>query len=109
MPSKPSEIKKATIHTYWDSKEGLICPLCFSQLLHEFNNGGRRIITLKGSVWVVTNSYSCTNPKCEMHGAFLAVYHSAMQRKRFSLEVWTKVIQHHFKNHINYPIIVELM
>ncbi len=22
MPAKPSEIKKATIHTYWDSKEG---------------------------------------------------------------------------------------
>ncbi len=109
MPAKPSDIKKATIHTYWDSKEGLICPLCSSQLQHEFNNGGRKIITLKGPVWVMTNYYSCTNLKCEMHGAFPAAYHSAMQRKRFSLEVWAKVIQHHFKHHINYSTIVELM
>ena len=109
MPAKPSEIKKATIHTYWDSKEGLICPLCSSQLQHEFNNGGRKIITLKGPVWVVTNYYSCVNPKCEMHEAFPAAYHSAMQRKRFSLEVWAKVIQHHFKHHLNYSTTVELM
>ncbi|MHA1468685.1 MAG: hypothetical protein ACTSP6_11500, partial [Promethearchaeota archaeon] len=109
MPAKPSEIKKATIHTYWDSKEGLICPLCSSQLQHEFNNGGRRVITLKGSVWVVTNYYSCINPKCEMHEAFPAAYSSAMQRKRFSLEVWAKVIQHHFKHHLNYSTTVELM
>jgi hypothetical protein len=109
MPAKPSEIKKATIHTYWDSKEGLICPLCSSQLQHEFNNGGRKIVTLKGPVWVVTNYYSCANPKCEMHEAFPAAYHSAMQRKRFSLEVWAKVIQHHFKHHLNYSTTVELM
>jgi hypothetical protein len=109
MPAKPSEIKKATIHTYWDSKEGLICPLCSSQLQHEFNNGGRKIVTLKGPVWVVTNYYSCANPKCEMHESFPAAYHSAMQRKRFSLEVWAKVIQHHFKHHLNYSTTVELM
>jgi hypothetical protein len=109
MPAKPSEIKKATIHTYWDSKEGLICPLCSSQLQHEFNNGGRKIITLKGPVWVVTNYYSCVNPECEMHESFPAAYHSAMQRKRFSLEVWAKVIQHHFKHHLNYSTTVELM
>lgn len=109
MPAKPSEIKKPTIHTYWDSKEGLVCPLCSSQLQHEFNNGGRTVITLKGPVWVVTNYYSCTNPKCEMHNAFPAAYHSAMQRKRFSLDVWAKVIQHHFKHHLNYSTISELM
>jgi len=109
MPAKPSEIKKATIHTYWDSKEGLNCPLCSSQLQHEFNNGGRKVITLKGPVWVVTNYYRCINPKCEMHEAFPAAYHSAMQRKQFSLEVWAKVIQHHFKHHLNYSIIAELM
>ena len=109
MPAKPSEIKKATIYTYWDSKEGLICPLCSSPLQHEFNNGGRKVITLKGPVWVVTNYYSCSNPACEMHEAFPAAYHSTMLRKRFSLDVWAKVIQHHFKHHLNYSTIAELM
>ena len=109
MPAKPSEIKKATIYTYWDSKEGLICPLCSSLLRHEFNNGGRKTITLKGPIWVVTNYYSCTNPVCDMHKAFPAAYHSTMQRKQFSLDVWAKVIQHHFKHHLNYSTIVELM
>lgn len=109
MPAKPNDIHAVTIHTYWDSSEGLVCPLCSSRLQHEFNNGGRRIETLKGPLWVVTNYYSCTNRTCEMHKSFPAVYPSAMQRKRFALDVWAKVIQHHFKHHLNYSLIVELM
>jgi len=109
MPAKPSDIENATIYTYWDSRNGFTCPLCSSPLKHEFNNGGRRVITLKGDLWVVTNYYSCTNSKCEMHEAFPAAYNSTMLRKRFSLNVWAKVIQHHFKYHINYSTIVGLM
>lgn len=109
MPIKPSDIKNATIYTYWDSRDEFICPLCSSPLRHEFNNGGRRVITLKGELWVVTNYYSCTNSKCEMHKAFPAAYNSTMVRKRFSLNVWAKVIQHHFKYHLNYSTIVGLM
>ena len=109
MPAKPNDIHAATRYTYWDSTEGFTCPLCFSSLQHEFNNGGRRIETLKGSLWVITNYYSCTNRDCEMHEAFPAVYPSTIKRKRFSLDVWAKVIQHHFKHHLNYSLIVELM
>ena len=109
MPAKPSDIQKSTIYTYWESQDGFICPLCSSPLKHEFNNGGRRIVTLKGNLWVVTNYYSCTNSECEMQEAFPAAYHSAMLRKRFSLEVWAKIIQHHFKYHLNYSTIVGLM
>ncbi|KKM76592.1 hypothetical protein LCGC14_1378590 [marine sediment metagenome] len=109
MPAKPTEIKAPTIYTYWDSNEGFTCPLCSSKLHHEFNDGGRKVITMKGSLWVVTNYYSCTNSECEMHEAFPAAYHSTLLRKQFSLDVWAKVIQHHFKHHINYSTIVELM
>ena len=109
MPSKPNDILSATIYTYWNYGDGLTCPLCFSKLKHEFNNGGRRVETLKGAIWVITNYYSCTNPDCEMHDAFPAVYPSCLRRKRFSLDVWAKVIQHHFKHHLNYSLISELM
>ena len=109
MPTKPNDIHAATRYTYWDSTEDLTCPLCSSKLQHEFNNGGRRIETLKGSLWVITNYYSCTNRECEMHEAFPAVYPSAIRRKRFALDVWAKVIQHYFKHHLNYSLIVELM
>ena len=44
-----------------------------------------------------------------MHDAFPAVYPSVLQRKRFNLDIWAKVIQHHFKHHLNYSLIVELM
>jgi len=44
-----------------------------------------------------------------MHDAFPAVYPSCLRRKRFSLDVWAKVIQHHFKHHLNYSLISELM
>ena len=67
MPAKPNDIHAATRYTYWDSTEGFTCPLCSSSLQHEFNNGRRRIETLKGSLWVVTNYYSCINRDCEMH------------------------------------------
>lgn len=109
MPAKPSEIISPTIYTYWDSNEGFICPLCSSTLHHEFNDGGRKVTTMKGPLWVVTNYYSCMNSECEMYDAFPAAYHSAILRKQFSLDVWAKVIQHHFKHHINYSTIVELM
>jgi len=109
MPAKPNDIHAATRYTYWDSTEGFTCPLCSSSLQHEFNNGGRRVETIKGSLWVITNYYSCINRDCEMHGAFPAVYPSTIKRKRFALDVWAKVIQHHFKHHINYSLIVELM
>jgi len=109
MPAKPSDIQKATVYTYWDYQDGFICPLCSSPLKHEFNNGGRKVMTLKGALWVITNYYSCTNSNCEMHEAFPAAYHSAMLRKRFGLNIWAKVIQHYFKHHINYSTIVELM
>ncbi len=109
MPAKPNDIHAATRYTYWDSTEGFICPLCSSSLRHEFNNGGRRVETIKGSLWVITNYYSCINRECEMHEAFPAIYPSAIQRKRFALDVWAKVIQHYFKHHLNYSLIVELM
>ena len=106
MPAKPSEIIFPPIYTYWDSTEGFTCPLCSSKLRHEFNDGGRKVITMKGSLWVVTNYYSCSNSECEMHEDFPAAYHSTLLRKQFSLDVWAKVIQHHFKHYINYSTIV---
>ncbi len=109
MPAKPNDIQAATRYTYWDSTEDFTCPLCSSSLHHEFNNGGRRVETLKGSLWIITNYYSCTNRDCEMHEAFPAVYPSTIKRKRFALDVWAKVIQHYFKHHLNYSLIVELM
>jgi len=109
MPAKPIEIRSSTIYTYWDFNGGLTCPLCFMPLQHEFNNGGRKIIMLKGPLWVITNYYSCSNPACELHQAFSAVYPSMLDRKKFPLDVWAKVVQHHFKHHLNYSTIADLM
>lgn len=109
MTAKPNDIHLPTRYTYWDSTEDFTCPLCLSRLRHEFNDGGRRIETLKGSLWVVTNYYACTNRDCDLNHAFPAIFPSTIQRKRFALDVWAKVIQHHFKHHLNYSLIVELM
>lgn len=109
MPEKPNDIFSPSIHTYWSSSRGLECPLCQYKLQHVYNNGGRRVETLKGPLWVITNYYACKNRECEMHRAFPAVYPSTIKRKRFSLDVWAKVIQHHFKHHMNYSLIEEVM
>lgn len=109
MTAKPLEIEKETVHTYWESDKGMSCPLCGKRLTHEFNDGGREIKTLKGPLWVVTNYYGCINSECELHEAFPITHSSCIKRKRHSVEVWTKVIQHHFKFHLNYSQITELI
>ena len=109
MTVKPPEIEKDTVYTYWESDEGMTCPLCGNSLTHEFNDGGREVITLKGSLWVVTNYYRCVNLDCELHNAFPVTYNSCIKRKRHSVEVWAKVIQHHFKYHLNYRQVAELI
>ncbi|MGQ4874801.1 MAG: hypothetical protein ACP6IY_12095 [Promethearchaeia archaeon] len=78
MPSKPNDILSDTIYTYWNYGDVFTCPLCFSKFKHEFNNGGRRVETLKGVIWIITNYYSCTNPYCGMHDVFPAVYSSCL-------------------------------
>jgi hypothetical protein len=109
MTAKPLEIKKETIHTYWESEAGMYCPLCGNKLRHEFNDGGREVITLNGPIWVVTNYYGCINLGCDLHKAFPITHSSCIKRKRHSVEVWAKVIQHHFKFHLNYSQVAELI
>ena len=109
MTAKPPEIEKETVHTYWESDAGMCCPLCGNRLRHEFNDGGREVTTLKGPLWVVTNYYGCINLKCDLHKAFPITHSSCIKRKRHSVEVWTKVIQHHFKFHLNYSQVTELI
>ena len=109
MTAKPPEIEKETIYTYWESDAGMCCPLCGIKLRHEFNDGGREVLTLKGSIWVVTNYYGCTNLECDLHKVFPITHSSCIKRKRHSVEVWTKVIQHHFKFHLNYSQVVDLI
>lgn len=109
MTAKPSRIKKPTVHTHWDSDEGMICPLCGEKLTHEFNDGGREVITPKGSLWVVTNYYKCLNSECNLNNSFPITHSSCLKRKKHSVEVWAKVIKYHFKFHLNYSQIVELV
>ena len=109
MTAKPPKIKKETVYTYWESEAGMKCPLCGEKLTHEFNDGGREIKTLKGPLWIITNYYKCNNSECELHTAFPITHSSCIKRKRHSVEVWAKVIQHHFKYHLNYQQIAELL
>lgn len=109
MAKKPEEITKPTIHTYWDKGNGLICPLCNSQIRFAFNDGGRKVVTLKGPIWVVENYYRCTNKNCELHESIPMVYGKTIERKKFDLGVWGKVIMWHFTIHLNYEQIVQLM
>ncbi len=109
MTAKPPEIEKETVHTYWESDAGMYCPLCGNKLRHEFNDGGREVTTLKGPLWVVTNYYGCINSECELYKTFPVTHTSCIKRKRHLVEVWTKVIQHHFKFHLNYSQVSELI
>lgn len=109
MTAKPSRIKKDSVYTYLDREKGMTCPLCEHTLTHEYNDGGREVVTLKGSLWVITNYYKCSNPDCDLHDAFPITHNSCIKRKKHSVEVWAKVIQHHFKYDMNYKKIADLI
>jgi len=109
MASKPESIKTPTVHLVWDMKSSSKCPLCGSRLSHEYNDGGRRVETMKGPLWVVTNYYKCRNRNCDLNHAFPAANGLVLRRKKFGLEVWSKVIQHRFKHKLNYSQIRMIM
>jgi hypothetical protein len=109
MPKKPKEISLPTIHTYWKYADGMKCPLCSSVLRYAYNDGGRRVVTLKGRIWIVTNYYRCLNTDCSLNHAFPVVYEKVLQRKKFDLGVWAKVIQWHFKVHLNYEQCTQML
>lgn len=109
MAAKPVEITAPTIYLKWVFGIVFICPECGSKLEHAYNDGGRKVVTIKGSFWVVTNLYRCKNVHCKLNKAFPIVQESVLKRKKFGVDVWAKVIQHHFKHHIDYKTISELM
>nr|MDO8116587.1 hypothetical protein [Candidatus Sigynarchaeota archaeon] len=109
MAARPVDIQHETVHVKWDKSRPFTCPTCGAKLEHVYNDGGRRVETIKGSLWVVTNFYRCKNENCEMHAAFSPVHESTLKRKKHGMDVWAKVIQHHFKHHIDYKTISEVM
>ncbi len=102
MGMKPPDPDILSMYTYWDSPEGLKCPLCETRLEHAFNDGGRILVTLKGKLWVIQNYYRCLNSECSLHKAFPMVHESAVKNKKFGKDVWERVILRHFKYHLDY-------
>jgi hypothetical protein len=97
------------VHVSWDHSASFTCPICGAKLEHAYNDGGRKAETMKGPIWIVTNFYRCKNVHCQLNKAFSPVQESTLKRKKHSVDVWSKVIQHHFKHHIDYATTAELM
>ncbi len=109
MAAKPVDVQGETVHVRWNRARSFTCPVCGCKLAHLYNDGGRRVETMKGALWVVTNFYQCKNVDCKMHAAFTPVQESTLKRKKHGVDVWAKVIQHHFKHRIDYETISEVM
>jgi hypothetical protein len=109
MAAKPQDIDNPTQHLRWDRSKPFKCPSCGGDIMHLYNDGGRRVETMKGSFWVVTNFYRCLDPKCPLNERFSPVQESVLKRKKHNVDVWAKVIQHHFKHKMDYTTISEVM
>jgi hypothetical protein len=109
MPSKPLDADMLSVHTYWDSSEDYKCPLCDQKIEYAFNDGGRTLVTLRGPLWVISNYYRCTNSECDLHKAFPMVHESMIRNKKFGKDVWERVVRYHFKTHLDYSQIKEIL
>jgi hypothetical protein len=109
MGIRPPDPDILSVHTYWDSSQGMNCPLCDQKLEHAFNDGGRIVVTLKGKLWVVSNYYRCLNSNCDLHKAFPMVHESVVKNKKFGKDIWERIVRYHFKTHLDYHQIQELL
>lgn len=109
MPSKPVDADMLSVHTYWDSTSKFECPLCANKMEYAFNDGGRKVETMKGKLWIISNYYRCTNLDCDLHKAFPMIHESMIKNKKFGKDVWERVIRYHFKTHLDYEQIRELL
>ncbi len=102
MALKPANSALISIHTYWDSSNGFICPLCGNELEYAYNDGGRLLITLDKPLWIVSNYYRCTDFKCNLHNAFPIIHENVIRRRKYGKDVWEQVINFHFNRHLDY-------
>jgi hypothetical protein len=102
MGIRPPDADMIVAHTYWDSPEGLICPLCSKKIEYAYNDGGRTVVTLKGNIWVVSNYYRCLNKECSLNKAFRIEHENAVPNKKYGRDVWEKVVRFHFRHHLDY-------
>lgn len=109
MSKKPPDPDMLTVHTYWDSPRGFLCPLCEQKISYVQNDGGRSVVTVKGKIWVVTNYYRCNNPDCDLHDSFPMLYDNVVYRKKFGKDVYERIIRYHFSYHMDYPTIQQMM
>jgi hypothetical protein len=102
MSIKPKIIDLVTIHTYWDSSNGFICPLCGQELEYAYNDGGRLLITLERPLWIVSNYYRCTNSGCDLNQAFPILHDNVIPGRKFGKDVWEQIINFHTNRHLDY-------
>ncbi|MHA1583875.1 MAG: hypothetical protein ACTSWL_01350 [Promethearchaeota archaeon] len=102
MGKKPSNSELVTVHTYWDSFNAFLCPICGHHLEYAYNDGGRLLITLDKPLWIVSNYYRCTHLGCTLHKAFPIIHENVLFKKKFGKDVWEQVINFHFNRHLDY-------
>ena len=109
MSKKPVDADLLSVYTYWDSPESYTCPLCDEKIDYAYNDGGRELVTLKGKLWIITNYYRCTNSGCPLHKAFPILHENVIKNKKFGKDIWERIIRYHFKTHLDYGQIKEIL
>jgi len=108
MPRMPEDKSLIKVSLKWDSNTPFECPLCGSRVRHEFNDGGRRLVDYGRELWIVTNYYSCTNKNCKLNKAFPIAYENVISHKKFSLNIWSRVVVYRERFKLSYPKIKDI-
>ena len=84
---RPIQVVSAT----WQGE--LRCPICTSSLRYAYPGVERRVEDLHQVIKLRQNYYLCTNTTCILHKAFRAPHDIVLPHKKYSRNVYEKVIR----------------
>jgi len=107
MTIKITKESTQLVYVRWNTEDPMVCAECGSLVKYLYNDGGRFVITLLGTLNLYTCYYTCTNAKCIFAKPFTLPQDIVLPYKHYGLDVWHFAISSHIRFHDAYSAIAD--
>ncbi len=107
MATKTQQAHLGLLYIRWQREDPQVCTQCGSPIKYLYNDGGRFVVTLAGTLKLYTCYYVCTNSSCPFSTPFTLPQDIVLPYKHYGLDVWCWVITSHIEFHDSYNAIAK--